>query len=345
MIKYISKAPLRLGLAGGGTDVSPYSENHGGAILNATINRYASVVIIPRTDKKVIFNQLNKTTKKCFPAEAYLNPHREGLQLQIGVYNRIIKDFDKTPLNGCEIITELDVATGSGLGTSSTIVVALVGAFVNWLKLPLGEYDIAQLAVSIEREDLQMLGGKQDQYAATFGGVNFMEFGKNGNVIVNPLRIKSDLLLDLEHHLLLFYTQTLRASSNIIAKQRVRIEEASETALHATHELKKQAFEMKATILKGNLSKVGAILQKSWEHKKNLAQGITTPFLDEIYQTAQQQGATGGKISGAGGGGFMMFYCPKDSRLNIIEALKKKGVAHCIYRFEKKGLQTWTSKE
>ena len=345
MTKYISIAPLRLGLAGGGTDVSPYADQYGGAVLNATINRYAMVVIIPNTDKKVIFKSLNTGQQQSFNTNENINPNQTGLKLQIGVYNRIIKDYDSRPRQGCEIITSMEVATGSGLGTSSTMVVALIGAFVEWLQLPLGEYDIAQLAVSIEREDLKMIGGKQDQYAATFGGVNFMDFGPQNSVIVNPLRIKNDILTDLEYHLLLFYTKTNRSSSTIINRQSDNIRENQQSALNATEQLKKQAFNMKATILKGNLSEVGNILQASWNNKKKLAHGITNNFLDEIYNTAQKYGASGGKISGAGGGGFMMFYCPKNTRFDVIEALNKKGIQHESYRFEKKGLKTWSSQQ
>ncbi|MCB0841306.1 MAG: dehydrogenase, partial [Bacteroidetes bacterium] len=205
---YISKAPLRIGLAGGGTDVSPYSDMFGGAILNATINLFASAAIIPRDDDTIIIHARDQKIRKEFKAEKELELV-DGLQLQIGIYNRIVKDFLKGP-RGFELITGIDSPTGSGLGTSSTLVVAILGAFAEWLRLPLGEYEIAQLAYSIEREDLAMAGGKQDQYAATFGGVNFMEFHKDNNVIINPLRVKDEILQELEFHLLLFYTHISR---------------------------------------------------------------------------------------------------------------------------------------
>ena len=342
-MKYISKAPFRIGIAGGGTDVSPYSDEYGGAVLNASIDLHATVVIIPREDDKVIINAINNGVKHEFEATEVLEEFPD-LKLQIGVYNRIVKDFVKKPLP-CEIITTMDVPTGSGLGTSSTLVVACIGAFVEWLGLPLGEYDIAQLAVQIEREDLQMAGGKQDQYAATFGGMNFMEFFEESRVVVNPLRIKSQVLRDLEFHLLLFYTETQRESSSIIDIQRSNFETKGSDAIEASHQLKQQAYKMKEAILKGNLSKIEEPLQVSWENKKKLASGISNDAINNIYDTAIEAGATGGKISGAGGGGFMIFYCPFNSSFDVIKALGDIGVKWQRYRFQNNGLESWTSQQ
>ncbi len=340
-MKYISRAPLRIGIAGGGTDVSPYSDTYGGAILNATIDLFATVVLIPRNDNKVVFHSIISNIRMEFESKEELEV-APGLELQIGVYNRIVKDFAKKPL-ACEIIASMDVPTGSGLGTSSTLVVAHLGAFVEWLKLPLGEYDIAQLAVSIEREDLKMAGGKQDQYAATFGGVNFMEFYSNSRVVVNPLRIKPHILRELEYHLLLFYMQTKRESSRIIEVQMANFESMDEEVIKATHQLKEQAYKTKEIVLIDELSKIGKTLKLGWENKKRLAKGISNPMIDDIYETAMDAGASGGKISGAGGGGFMVFYCPENSKFSVIEALAKKGVIWQRYRFQTKGLETWTS--
>lgn len=341
--KFISKAPLRLGLAGGGTDVFPYSDNYGGAVLNSAIDLYSTVVIIPREDDKVIIRAKNNGEEHQFEAKKKLKL-RDGLDLQIGVYNRIVQDFHQKPL-ACEIITDIDVPTGSGLGTSSTLVVACIGAFAEWLNLPLGEYDIAQLAVKIERKDLKMAGGKQDQYAATFGGVNFMEFQKENQVIVNPLRIKSEVLRDLEFHLLLFYLKMQRESSDIINIQKSNFEQSREGVLEATHEIKEQAYKMKEVILKNDLTSIAEPFQIGWRNKKKLAKGISNKAINEIYDIAISEGAAGGKISGAGGGGFMMFYCPGKSRFQVIDALKKRGISWQRYRFQQQGLETWKSNQ
>jgi D-glycero-alpha-D-manno-heptose-7-phosphate kinase len=220
--------------------------------------------------------------------------------------------------------------------------VAVLGAFAEWFKLPLGEYDIAQLAFEIERVDLKMAGGRQDQYSATFGGVNFMEFYKDEKVIVNPLRIKDKYLHELSHNLVLYYTQTSRYSSDIISSQVKNIVNKNQDSIAASHLLKHQAILMKEALLKGNINEVGEILESGWQHKKKLTEGITNNLIDSIYTTAKENGATGGKISGAGGGGFMMFYCPGNNRFKVIEALKKFGGESKRYSFTKEGLNTWT---
>lgn len=342
-MKYISKAPFRIGLAGGGTDVSPYSDEYGGTILNSTIDLFATTVIIPRDDNKIIINALNTGMRVELDMAEVLDDIPE-LSLQIGVYNHIVENYSKKPL-AFELITTIDVPTGSGLGTSSTIVVSIIGAFMEWLKLPLGEYDIAQMAVTIERKELKMIGGKQDQYAATFGGFNFMEFYGNDRVIVNPLRIKSDIIQELNHHLLLFYTKTKRESSKIIEKQSANFQNQIPEVIEASHNLKKQATKMKEALLIGQLSSIGQLLHQSWETKKLLASGISTERIETIYNSAIDAGASGGKISGAGGGGFMLFYCPNNSRYKVIEKLAEHGADYQRYHFHHKGIETWTSQQ
>ncbi len=335
-----SKAPLRLGLAGGGSDVAPYSDLYGGAILNATISMYAYATIQPRHDRKIILNSVDKNVIKEYRSVQKLDVDEE-FRLAKGIYNRIVKDFTKKAL-AFELTTFVDAPAGSGLGTSSTLVVAILGAFVEWLQLPLGEYDLAHLAYEIERIDLSMAGGKQDQYAATFGGVNFMEFYKEDKVIVNPLRIKPVYLNELAFNLVLYNTETSRLSSKIIENQTKNILDKNEVTIEATHKLKQQAVRMKEAILKGELNKIGEILDYGWQNKKLMAKGITNRMIDEIYQTAMDNGATGGKISGAGGGGFIFFYCPDNTRSRVIAALKKFGGEAKRYEFTTQGLTTWT---
>lgn len=334
-----SKAPLRIGLAGGGTDVSPYSDIYGGAILNATISLYAYASIKPREDGKIVINAIDRNEIIELKSEEEL-PIDGHLNLAKGVYNRIVKDFIKKPLS-FEINTYVDAPPGSGLGSSSTLVVAILGAFVEWLKLPLGEYDIAHLAYSIEREDLKMAGGKQDQYAATFGGVNYMEFYSNDKVIVNPLRIKSKFLHELEHNLVLFYTQTSRLSSKIIQEQTDNVNAKKSSSIEAMHQLKEQSVLMKEAILKGEVDNIGKILHDGWMHKKQMADGISNASIDAIYDAALQSGATGGKISGAGGGGFMIFYAPYIHKYQLIKKLSELGGTVMNYNLTTEGLTTW----
>ncbi|MBX7150828.1 dehydrogenase, partial [bacterium] len=257
-----------------------------------------------------------------------------------GIYNRVVKDYSKEKLS-FTLSTYVDAPAGSGLGTSSTLVVAILGAFAEWLRLPLGEYDMAHLAFEIERKDLAMAGGKQDQYAATFGGFNFMEFYAADKVIVNPLRVKQEYINELELNLLLYYTGTSRLSHKIIESQRENVTTKKGKSIEAMHKLREQAIMMKEAILKGQIQKIGEILDFGWQYKKQMADEITNNVLDEIYESAIHSGATGGKISGAGGGGFMMFYCPNNSRYQVIESLKKFGGEFRRYQFTENGITTW----
>ncbi|MFK8007328.1 MAG: dehydrogenase [Saprospiraceae bacterium] len=335
-----AKAPLRIGLAGGGTDVSPYSDIYGGAILNATVSLYASATIEPRDDGKIIFDAVDLGEKLVLDSSEELTINGE-LDLLKGVYNRVVKNYTKKPLS-FKLTTHCDAPKGSGMGSSSTITVAILGAFAEWLKLPLGEYDMAKLAFEIERKDLGMAGGKQDQYAATFGGFNFMEFYADDKVIVNPLRIKQEYINELEFNLLMYYTGTSRLSANIIKKQASNFTKKSDKAIEAGHKLKEQAVMMKEALLTGRLEKLGEILDFGWQYKKQTASGITNPMIDEIYEAVKKSGATGGKISGAGGGGFMTIYAPGNSRYEVMKTLETFGGSIKRFTFTQHGLNSWT---
>jgi D-glycero-alpha-D-manno-heptose-7-phosphate kinase len=336
---YRSKAPLRIGLAGGGTDVSPYSDQFGGAILNATVSLFASANIELLDENKIIVEALDRNEKQEFEWTNEL-PIDGQLDLLKGVYNRIQKDYT-VPKVGFRLSTFVDAPAGSGLGTSSTLVVAIIGAFVEWLKLPLGDYDIAHYAYQIERKDLQLSGGKQDQYAAMFGGVNFMEFYEADKVIVNPLRIKTQYLHELENNLVLYFTATSRESAAIIDEQVKNVNEKNEKSIEAMHQLKEQARRMKEALLRGKLDEFGEILDFGFQQKRKMAHNISNSRIEEIYEAAKKAGATGGKISGAGGGGFMIFYCPRNTRHAVIAELKKYGGEIRNYTFTEYGLTTW----
>ncbi len=336
---YRSKAPLRIGLAGGGTDVSPYSDQFGGAILNATVSLFAYANIELLVENKIIVQALDRNEQQEFEWKNEL-PIDGQLDLLKGVYNRIQKDYT-IPKIGFRLSTFVDAPAGSGLGTSSTLVVAIIGAFVEWLKLPLGDYDIAHYAYQIERKDLQLSGGKQDQYAAMFGGVNFMEFYEADKVIVNPLRIKTQYLHELENNLVLYFTATSRESAAIIDEQVKNVHNKNEKSIEAMHQLKEQARRMKEALLRGKLDEFGEILDFGFQQKRKMADNISNNKIEEIYEVAKKAGATGGKISGAGGGGFMIFYCPRNTRHAVIAELQKYGGEIKNYTFTEYGLTTW----
>jgi len=336
-----SKAPLRLSFAGGGTDIAEYFNRYGGYVLNATINMYAYCTIEPNESGKIIFNSTDLNIYQEYAASENIVPS-PALPLHAGIYNRICSDYCHSKPLSFTMTTYSDAPPGSGLGSSSTIVVTIIKAFAEWLNLPLGEYDIAALAYKIEREDLGLAGGKQDQYAATFGGFNFMEFYGDNHVIVNPLRLKRWIKNELESSLVLYYTGVSRESANIIKEQIEHTQRGDKKNLESLHELKRQAGLIKDALLKGDFKGFSACLLNGWIAKKNAAASISNPFLDELYQYALDNGAESGKIPGAGGGGFLMFFCDPCRRFELIRALKERQGTVMIPNFVDIGTQAWT---
>jgi D-glycero-alpha-D-manno-heptose-7-phosphate kinase len=333
-----SKAPLRLGLAGGGTDVSPFCDIYGGYILNATITMYAHCTIEDIDGPETFFVATDFGTSDCIKTDSISAD--EGLRLHRGVHRRIAQRYLDNKVHSIRVTTYCDAPPGSGLGSSSTLVVAIIQAYVDHFNLPLGEYDIAHLAFEIERIDLQLDGGRQDQYAATFGGFNFMEFYKDDRVIVNPLRIRQEVAAELEASLVLFYTGVSRDSDAIIRDQ-IKSVSALSTNLEAMMSLKEHALAMKEMLLRGNIKAFADIFHASWLHKKQTSTKVSNPTIDSLYEKALNAGAIAGKVSGAGGGGFMMFIVEPIHKLNVIRALntEKGHIMHC--QFSKEGAHAW----
>ncbi len=339
-MKIRSKAPLRLGLAGGGTDVDPYSELHGGFVLNATISLYAHCTLELTNDGYIEFIAKDLGISEKYKCQSSLELNN-NLDLHKGVYNRIVKDFNNNIPMSLKLTTYSDSPPGSGLGSSSTMVVSILKAFVEMLSLPLGEYDIADLAYKIERKDIGLSGGKQDQYAAAFGGFNFMEFSKKDKVIVNPLRIKNWIKDELEASLILYFTGVSRSSSEIIKDQIKNTNDGQKTAIEAMHSVKISATDMKEAVLKGDMQRFGEILESSWQAKKKMSNKITNSQIQEIFKTAKMNGAISGKISGAGGGGFIMFFVDPVKKIDVLNSLKKFNGFEVNFNFTKGGCHGW----
>lgn len=335
-----ARAPLRLGLAGGGTDVSPYCDIYGGHVMNVTIDRYAYAIIAPRAGRESCFHALDVGHEEIHSCDGSIDGGGP-LQLLKGVYARVSREFlggKRPPLT---LKTFSDAPPGSGLGSSSTMVVALVQAFAEYFSLPLGEYEIAHLAYDIERKDLKLAGGKQDQYAATFGGFNFMEFYADERVIVNPLRIKDWIWAELEASLVLYFTGVSRASADIIDQQARNVGDKNQVSIDAMHRLKEEAVQMKECILRGDLRGLEMTLQAGWEAKKKTATTVSNPLIEQVERIAFEHGARAAKISGAGGGGFMMFLCDPERRIGLIRALLAEGGSILDFHFTPKGASAW----
>ena len=334
-----SKAPLRLGLAGGGSDVSPYSDIYGGLILNATINLYAYCTIEETNDGLISINSFDSDCHKTYPSALQLDIDGEASLIK-GVYNRVVRDFNFSPLS-FKITTYNDAPAGSGLGTSSTMVVCILKAFVEWKSLPLGDYEIAKLAYEIERKDLQLSGGKQDQFAAAFGGFNYIEFLKDDVVIVNPLKIKRWIIDELEASMLLYFTGRSRSSAAIIDEQQKNTQQKNSEAIEAMHRIKQSAVDTKLALLKGDIDAFANILYDAWENKKKMANGITNPVIQKAMDVAIQAGAKVGKVSGAGGGGFIMFVVEPTRKKEVEEALKELDGFVMPFNFSDGGAHGW----
>ncbi|GAW94077.1 GHMP kinase [Calderihabitans maritimus] len=332
-----SKAPLRISFAGGGTDVPPYPEEHGGAVLSATINKYAYVNIIPdnRTVVNVTSLDYELNIKYHLPSAVVYNGKLDLVKAALKVMG-----VDR----GAKVYLHSDAPPGSGLGSSSSMVVALVGAIRHWMQKPMTAYEIAHTAYEIERRELQIAGGMQDQYAAAFGGFNFIEFFRD-SVVVNPLRIRPEVMNELQYNLLLCYTGGIRLSANIIEDQVGRYRKGAAQTVKGLAELKEIAYQMKNALLVGKLDNFGELLHQGWLSKKKLSSKISNPRIDELYELALKKGALGGKLLGAGGGGYLLLYCPYTRKHVVAEALETVGGKLIDWNFDLHGLQSWVSSE
>jgi D-glycero-alpha-D-manno-heptose-7-phosphate kinase len=338
-MKIRAKAPLRISFAGGGTDVPPYPDQKGGCVLNATIDSFAWGSLRPRSDETIRlasadFGLLLEYTTR---SEMALNG-------QLDLVKAVINRGGARESGGFEIFLHSDAPPGSGLGSSSALVVALVGLIKEFRNTRLTQYEIADAAVQIERHDLAIQGGLQDQYAASFGGFNFMEF-YGDRVVINPLRVNSEVLNELEHNLLLCYTGQARRSDRIIEDQTQRLEAGNAETVDALAQQKQLAVDMKSALMRHKLDDFGDLLNSAWEAKRRMSSKISSPLIDEMYAEARKHGALGGKVTGAGGGGFIMFYCQFEHKLRVAEALKAMGAVPKEFAFEGQGLQTWRVQE
>ncbi len=334
-----SKAPLRLSFAGGGTDVRPFVDQEGGCVLNATITRHAWGALSSRSDGQIRIESAD------FGSLLHLDTKSELVyDGKMDLAKAAIRNFGGMDSPGFDLFLHTDAPPGSGLGSSSSLMVCLVGLLREFKGCSLSDYETAQLAYKIEREQLGIQGGMQDQYAAAFGGFNFTEFYKD-RVIVNPLRISQDTINELEHNLLLCYTGKPHVSNGIIEDQLGRYEKHVADAVTGLRRQKELAFEMKNALLERRLNDFGHLLGAAWHFKKKMSDKISNPLIDELYEEAHRQGALGGKITGAGGGGYMLFYCQYEKKLRVAAVLRKMGATPTEFGFDAHGLQTWRVNE
>jgi D-glycero-alpha-D-manno-heptose-7-phosphate kinase len=337
-LKVRARAPLRLGLAGGGTDLSPYCDEFGGCALNVTIDRYAYAHLASRGDGRSVFEAHDLGIEDIDDGGP---PGVGALRIHRAVHDRIVRTF----LNGQKpcitVSTSVDAVAGSGLGSSSALVVALVELYREAFGLPLGRYDVAHLAFEIERIDLGLAGGKQDHYAAAFGGMNFIEFMAHDRVIVNPLRIADPALNELEASMITCFTGQSRDSDEIIREQVKGVKSDGSRTVESFHQLKQDAIEMKRAVIVGDLRTVVEVLGRTWIAKRFTAAAVSNPLIENVFSLAMKNGALAGKVSGAGGGGFIMFLAVPESRQRLVSALRSAGFDTSPVSFTLKGVEAW----
>ncbi|MFA5451949.1 MAG: kinase [Candidatus Methanomethylophilaceae archaeon] len=326
-----ARAPLRIGIAGGGTDVDPYASMKGGKVLNTTIDKYAYCTIVP--------NGTNTMTVKSLDYGKYevtLDGGPLSYDGNLDLIKVVTNHFGIS--EGFDMFIHSDAPPGSGLGGSSTVIVSILSAVSEWKELYLSKYEMADLAYRLEREKLNLKGGKQDQYAAVFGGFNLMEFSKEG-VRINSIDMKESTIDELQYCSLLCYTGRARESANIIESQVKNFKDGmNEDALD---ESKRLAVDMGEALKKGKVHLVGELLDQTWMYKKKFTSKISNPQIDDLYETAKKNGAIGGKVSGAGGGGFMYFICEYDKKHIVASELKARGAVITDFMFEHRGVRSW----
>lgn len=331
-----AKAPVRISFGGGGSDISTYFTEYGGAVINATISLYSHATLRIRDDAKILITSLDLNESAEFTDLADLLLH-EGKFTLIKSLAKAIK-----PSFGFELFLYSDFPMSSGLGGSAVVSAAILGCFNELRNDKWDQYELAEIAFQAERLHMGVAGGWQDQYATVFGGLNFMEFNRNQNII-HPIRLPKDTLLELEECLVLCYTGLNHDSGNIHNDQREQTKTGNVKDLIQTNV--NLTYEMRNLLLRGKLNDFGFCLHKAWELKRGFSDKISNVFLNDIYEGSLNNGSIGGKLLGAGGGGYFLFYVPAFSRNLLMDWIEKKGLKYTPFRFEESGLQSWTVRE
>jgi D-glycero-alpha-D-manno-heptose-7-phosphate kinase len=328
----IARAPVRISFAGGGTDLPAYYKEYGGCVISSSIDKYFYVFLQPSPDPTLQITSSDYQT--FYRREAADEPLDFAVEGDLNLPRTILAHFGIT--RGVSMFLASEIPPGTGLGSSSTVTVAIIKAITTARGLKPSAYELAELASFIEIEKMAMPIGKQDQYAAAFGGLNRIDFDRD-RARVTPLKLTPRVAAELEQKLMLFFTGSTRAAASILIEQKTSSEKRDPKVLAALHEVKQMAMQVQAVLERGEVDALGEILHESWERKKRFAANVSTPRIDELYVLARSQGARGGKIAGAGGGGFLMLFCPLDSQEAVTRALEREGLRRMAFHFEDGG--------
>lgn len=322
----ISRAPLRISFGGGGTDLESYYSKYTGLVVSTSINKYFYAILTPRDDKKIQIISSDFRAMQTVESFNELQPH-EGFEIPIAVIKHL------KVVSGFDLFTASEIPPGTGLGSSGAVAVSLVNLFSYFKGEELTKQQLAETAYFVGKHILNFPIGKQDEYASAFGGLNFIEFKKDG-VTVQPLQIREDVRSELENNIMLFSTEKMRKSSKILSRQDKRTKQQNKMVINALNEVKKDALNMKSVLESGNLNAFGELLNRTWTNKKMFDKNISDERIDYIYDLAIENGAQGGKITGAGGGGYFMFYCEKARQNKLRERLKSEGLKEMDFKFD-----------
>lgn len=320
---------MRISFGGGGTDLEAYYARYGGLVISTAINKYFYAIIT--TDESDELQVISADYRSLFRHSPYSDLFWDG---DLALPKAILHHFGIR--QGLNLFLASEVPPGTGLGSSSAAAVALVRAASTLLEHPLTKQEVAELACSIEITKMGMPIGKQDQYASSFGGLNTITFSSEG-VTVEPLKMAPEARHTLERRLLLFFTGSSRESTSILKHQRASTQEQDGVVLAALHHINELAAQIQACLERGDLEEFARLLHASWQEKRRLAPGLSTGFIDACYALALEKGAEGGKITGAGGGGFLLLYCQEQAQEAVTTALEARGLKRMNFHFDQQG--------
>ena len=329
----IVRSPVRISFGGGGTDLPAYYQQNGGAVLSTAINKYFYTVLGTRTDQSIQIISSDLRICETWRDFQSVQIPDGGLEIPVAV----LKDL------GCEVCVDLFLASeippGTGLGSSASVCVNVLKTLSTYLHLPLSKQDLAERAFHIARNVLQRHVGKQDEYAAAYGGLNFIEFLPDGGTRVEAIDPGHAIMTELQNSLLLFFTGSAHHSWNILAEQERSTEQGSRRPIEALHEIKELAYRMRNALRSGDLSAFANMLDEGWQAKKRVSNKISNSRIDALYELSLRNGALGGKITGAGGGGFLLLFCEPQHQDGLRRALATEGLHEMTFSFDFQGAQ------
>ncbi|HSM85417.1 MAG TPA: hypothetical protein VLT16_04675 [Candidatus Limnocylindrales bacterium] len=329
----IVRSPVRISFGGGGTDLPAYFEQYGGAVLSTAINKYFYTIVGKRTDGHIQIISSDLRVFETWKDISRMSLQESGSALEIPL--AVLKEL------GCEVSVDLFLASeippGTGLGSSASVCVNVLQAMSSYLHIPLSKYDLAEKAFYIATEALKKPVGKQDEFAAAFGGLNFITFNRDGSTQVDPVQLETEVASALQQRLMLFFTGAAHHSWSILKEQEASTKKRSGLAVESLHRIRDLAERMLQALDDGNLHKFGQLLHEGWESKKKISAKISNPAIDRMYGIARANGAVGGKITGAGGGGFMLLYCEEEKQAAVREAFAAEGIREMRFAFDFSG--------